>query len=332
MSLAATAGLGVAMVAALALVMVGLYLLGVSYGAPLALLGIYLPAYRFAFNERGKKSTWNAEFMAVLSCGSSLVLLAPVLSWPSPVLGIPLLLFVGQFLATPLICHPMCGGIVVSVPLGVCIGALSWHLGVCRVAAFAAHWGVPSANAHKLVLALAAIFFVQVFVCCGRVAGPANFHRVLVPLLAGVYCSTGCASMLPASCGLTLEALLKEAPCAVDLSSSSGPLCCLTLWLLTSGLGFFAHAYTTARKEKKQERNGNGSLVKGLLPESNDEPRAMDRPSMEDTTERFGTIVRAIQDESFDLSTLDDTARGIVEVCRKDEEERYRLMFGGGLL
>jgi hypothetical protein len=228
----------------------------------------------------------------------------------------------------------MCGGIVVAVPLGVCIGALSWHLGVCRVAAFAAHWGVPSANAHKLVLALAAVLFVQVFVCCGRVAGPANFHRVLVPLLAGVYCSTGCASFLPAACGLTLEALLKEAPCAVDWSSSSGPLGCLTLWLLTSGLGMVAHAYTTARREKKQARNGNGngSLVKGLLPESNDEPRAMDRPSMEDTQERFATIVRAIQDESFDLSTLDDTARGIVEVCRKDEEERYRLMFGGGLL
>jgi hypothetical protein len=232
----------------------------------------------------------------------------------------------------------MCGGLVVSVPVGACLGALAWHLGLCRLAAFADSWGVASSDLHSLALALSGILFVQVFVCWGRVAGPANFHRVLVPLLAGLYCAVGCGSLLPAAYGygLGLEALMAEAPCAhLDSAAGySGPLCFLAVLVAATAAGVVAHTRALARKVKQaQEKNGNGTqdLVQGLLPASG-EGRAMERPSLDSAEDRFSTIVTAVQDPDFDLSTLDDTARGVVEVCRKDEEEKYRLFFGGGLL
>jgi hypothetical protein len=52
----------------------------------------------------------------------------------------------------------------------------------------------------------------------------------------------------------------------------------------------------------------------------------------QDTTmSRHARICQAIMQKSDDLSWLKEDERSLVEVCRKDEFEAQRMMWGGGL-
>jgi len=94
-------------------------------------------------------------------------------------------------------------------------------------------------------------------------------------------------------------------------------------------------ARARAGKQDGGVRPPGGDLVASLLPEADQDDENVERFKKPDNLQntRFQMLVKAIYaDEGADLSHLTENERSIVEICRKDEDERDRLLWGGGLI
>jgi hypothetical protein len=305
-------------------------------------VGIYLATYKLIWWQRGKKGTKYAEITTILTCGCSWALLVPYLAapWLMPYM-VPVLILVGNILG----CFPMFMGAIVSSTVGIYLAGVLWHLGLCQAEPLAYAYGLGGLQGYWLLAFT--LTFVQVFVCWKRVAGIANFHLILVPLLGGLYFALGVASLVPAAYGLWLSQILASKPCSADADGGGAiaTLLFLVPWLVVAAIGVWSKLIWLRRLEKKSQQDeelengdarekakqGRGDLVKAFLPADPEAERSLKNPTKGGAyNERFPLICQAIADGDFSQLTENETL--IAQVCREDGEQRDRLIWGGGLL
>jgi len=284
--------------------------------------------YRLALRTRLRRC---AEVFTTVACGLALALLAPLLPWPPPPFRVPLLAVIGSLLSS---CHPMGTALMVTVSTGAPFGALLWQLGLCRVA--------PDVEfLHPVLLASATLIFVVLFVCTPGIAGPACLMGLLVPALGALLFTLGMSGLAPRAGLLNASALFAEAPCSSEgggaLGGAAAPLAFLGTWLVLAACGAAMQVLMSQRSQGAEADGAGGpggDLVASLLPGREEEGGAnLPRPGDVEGMGRYGLISKAIfADEDADLSHLTDNERQIVAVCRKDEFERDRLLWGGGLI
>lgn len=291
-------------------------------------LGAWLLLYRLPIRGR-----WRPYIEAVTSvlCGVPLAFVAPVFAWPTDV-SMPLLGFIGAVLTS---CSFPARAMVASICIGTALGALLWNLGVCAVAL----------GAHGWVLAGCAASFFVVFVFTPL--GPIGLERFLFPVLGALLFVEGMAPLVGT---LSPGQLFQASSCPAGELAKAGQVTGAA-WLL---LAMCALPFQHFLLRDDAAENGDGDrrqgLVEGLLPNSQGplmeksrrgngdtsgegDPEQGGMPDKEEGLSRLPVLCRAIfADESADLSYLTDHEKKLVEICRKDEFERNRILWGGGLL
>eukprot|EP00930_Biecheleria_cincta_P003035 TRINITY_DN103977_c0_g1_i1.p1 TRINITY_DN103977_c0_g1~~TRINITY_DN103977_c0_g1_i1.p1 ORF type:complete len:303 (+),score=53.18 TRINITY_DN103977_c0_g1_i1:82-990(+) len=293
------------------------------------LCGWWLLFYRFFFLLNPLRL--GAEIMMTILGGASLALLAPCLPWPPPPFGVLTLAIVGVLLSS---CGFFFPAIVLAITLGVGTGGFAWQLGACSVLG-----EVP--YTHGILLTTMSIFMVLLFVCIPGTAGPGPMKVVLAPCLGALLFTVGLAGLLPEfKIGLTPSDLLAEEPCEPGMADGGRRLKGLAAWALLSSCGIATQLVFIKLASRIEDQNGEdkGSLAAHLLPQgsrSEEDGAHIPRPGEcgEEGKKSYSTIAQAISaPEGADLSHLTENERKIVEICRTDEEERDRILWGGGLL
>jgi hypothetical protein len=117
----------------------------------------------------------------------------------------------------------------------------------------------------------------------------------------------------------------------------------LGVWLGSAALGGLLQKVLMTVKCQcwpgRADDEASESLVANLLTVNDNkdsdhvrEGESMTKPELGQMNDRFRIICTAFHDPDMDLSQLTETERKIVEICRKDEFERDRYMWGGGLI
>lgn len=313
--------------------LLGLLVLGVAGAAVFILIahypqevlgvaGIWLLLYRLLGSNLPLRFRPVVEAAASFCAGASLGLLGPLLPWPSPALRLPALAIFGAFLG---LCHFALQSAVASACIGTIVGAFLWQLGICD--AVQAPW------AHAGLLACCAIAFVLVFVF-SPVAPPAR-ERLLLPTLGALLLIEGVSNVSAVGI-LAPGALLEASPRpAADFARGARTG---AAWLALAACGIaFQWLLIPAGPAPEQGKNGGkgGALADPLVPSGKDvEKNGGDGPILNKDAglERHQILCLAmVAPEGTDQSHLTDHERKLVEVCRNDEFERDRVMFGGGL-
>mmetsp|Transcript_5603 Transcript_5603/g.11410 ORF Transcript_5603/g.11410 Transcript_5603/m.11410 type:complete len:295 (-) Transcript_5603:107-991(-) len=294
--------------------------MGEVHDVALLLVGAWLFLYRLPLQTKSFGAI--AEGLTTACCGLSLALLAQLLPWPPPGFRAVLLAVLGVLFA---FCHPAFTAIVVTVPLGIAFGALMWQCGLCSA--------MP--DTHVIVLSAACLAFLVVFVCTPGIAGVQSFRLLQVPSLSALLLTTSVAGLVPSLGALEPRALLLASPCAADGGSARAPLLSLAYWLLATACASGFQLLLAWRARRMGGGGGEGgSLAALLLPgaDADSDPEdGFKRPDM--VNDRFQLLTQAIfADKDADLSHLTENERRLVAVCREDEFERDRLLWGGGLI
>jgi len=297
------------------------------HSTALLLVGCWLLIYRLALRIPHCRPAFEAVTTAC--CGTSLSLLAPLMPFGGMGLRAPFLAGVGILLS---FCHTAFTALVVAVALGAGVSGMLWQLWACAAAEGVSYL-------HPALFFFVCLTFAVLFVCTPGVAGPGSMTVVVLPTLGALLVVVGLSGM---DGGLSPEALLAEAPCPADVAFFTKglgwprtPWECLAAWLALAVLSASLQLLLSAINKGKVEAEiaEKGDLVAHLLPSAQDPdgPARLPRPNQAES--RFGMITQAIYaDEGADLSHLTETERKIVEVCRKDEFERDRILWGGGLI
>mmetsp|Transcript_86847 Transcript_86847/g.218643 ORF Transcript_86847/g.218643 Transcript_86847/m.218643 type:complete len:317 (+) Transcript_86847:112-1062(+) len=314
---------------------------GPIHSAVLIALGFWLLVYRLLLRTACRPV---AERMTTVACGVALALLAPLLPWPPQGFRALSLGLIGVLLSCY---HPACTALIVSASLAMGFGGFLWQLGLCT-ASPEADLGEVGLSGHSLLLSFLTFLFIALFVFVPGVAGPATLILVLVPTLGALLLTVGIFGLWPSAGGLAADSLLAISPCAADLAGgllASPAVMGLAAWLLIAaagiGLQLFLARLARLKAESEEVRGGSatapgGDLVASLLPGSQAQEGGganLPRPTDSDAQSRFGLITKAIfADEGADLSHLTENEQKLVAVCRKDEFERDRILWGGGLI
>jgi len=253
-------------------------------------------------------------------CGVSLALLAPVSVQPAGLSATALALAAFGVLVS--FCHPMFCELMVSVPLGVCIGAFIWQLGSL------------SAEMHGVTLGVTSFLFSCIFVFTPYISGQLTLEFVTLPLLSALLLVVGSADIVQTP-ALDLESLLSAERAAASVPTFEA---WALVWIFALGVQCFL-ARIQLRLRGKVGKDGEnratkGGLVASLLPAGADdrEPDRLSRPEHM-VNDRFQLYVKAIySDEPLDNFDLTEDEKKLVEVCRQDEFTRDRVIWGGGLL
>merc|ERR1712176_434335 len=116
------------------------------------------------------------------------------------------------------------------------------------------------------------------------------------------------------------------------------PMTYFVSWFILSVCGALLQFYLWKRKVNKMaNRDPNAAtdnLADSLLPEANAEGGGAGLTKPQKISGQMSTYTKirdAIHNPEADLSEFSAHEKQIVEACRTDEEERDRLVFGGGL-
>lgn len=303
-------------------------MLAVPHGVAFVAIGTWLLFYRIGLRTRFRRSVENAT---TICAGLTFAVMAPLFSWPPEPYRVVSLALVGVLFSS---CHAFLLTLVLAVSLGVGTGSFLWQLGLCHMLP-----EVLGMSLHPTLLTLVVLLMIVVFGFLPGVAGPETVRHVLVPLVGSLLLVLGLAGLLPDE-GLDTRALLAASPC---LSDSPLAVHSFGVWMLLTLIGvafqrLMARTSPQAAADAAADGNGNNAdLMSALLPGASQEggggaslPRPGDAPGSGD---RFRMICKAIYDEEgTDHSHLTETERKIVEVCQKDEFERDRVLWGGGLI
>lgn len=271
-------------------------------------LGVWLIMVPFF---RKTRCGWWVEVSFRLCLGLGLALLAPWTPWSLAIM-VPVLSILGVCTAT---CHWVGSSLVTSLCCGSALGGMFWQAALCEYVD--AWW-------HGWVMAFSTLIFTVIFTC--TTVGPVLFLPLILPSMAAMLITAGVAGLqVSPMFDFQPEQLFASAPCAAEegmvAAHFAGFWFCLTLvamatWRLAAVLF------------RDKDADGQGSLVSSLLPDGDDS--LMPRPGT--TENRHLVITRAIYaPEGDDLSHLTENEKKLVEICRKDPEERDRVLFGGGL-
>lgn len=258
-----------------------------------------------------------AEILTTFCCGLSLALLAPLCVQPAGLSALVLAVF-GVLVS---FCHPMLTALMVSVPLGMCIGAFIWQLSSL------------SPEMHGITLGVTSFLFSCLFVCTPYISGQLTLEFLTLPLLSALMLVVGSADLVPGINALNLESLLSAETAAASVQTFEA---WAFVWIISLGIQCFLVRIQIRNRsgEDGGQKGASGSLVASLLPAGADDrgPDKLTRPEHM-VNDRFQLLVRAIEsDEPLDNFDLTEDERKLVEVCRQDEFERDRVIWGGGLI
>jgi len=260
-----------------------------------------------------------AEILTTFCCGLSLALLAPLCVQPAGLSALVLAVF-GVLVS---FCHPMLTALMVSVPLGMCIGAFIWQLSSL------------SPEMHGITLGVTSFLFSCLFVCTPYISGQLTLEFLTLPLLSALMLVVGSADLVPGINALNLESLLSAETAAASVHTFE---VWVLVWIFALGVQCFLARIQLRLRGKSSQDGGNrppaGGLVASLLPAGADDrgPEKLARPEHM-ANDRFQIYVKAIHsDEPLDNFDLTEDEKKLVEVCRQDEFERDRVIWGGGLL
>eukprot|EP00448_Togula_jolla_P010890 CAMPEP_0170611060 /NCGR_PEP_ID=MMETSP0224-20130122/22990_1 /TAXON_ID=285029 /ORGANISM="Togula jolla, Strain CCCM 725" /LENGTH=218 /DNA_ID=CAMNT_0010936475 /DNA_START=250 /DNA_END=906 /DNA_ORIENTATION=+ len=209
--------------------------------------------------------------------------------------------------------------------LGAGLGALLWRLGGCSAAS-----SLEAGDLHAEVLGVFALIFVGAF--CATPIGPIVFERIMLPLLGALLFTVGISGLVPLIGSLTGDALLADA-CDNSGSEMSPALIFLGIWLLVALFGILYKAILLRPPPSESGSGPGGSLIASLLPGAADDNGLLSSHKRGEDDSRFQILCKAIlAPEGTDQSHLTANERALVKVCREDEFERDRVLWGGGLL
>lgn len=298
------------------------------YNTTLLVIGAWLLCYRPVLRIPGCRAA--VEAVTTVACGCSLALLAPLLPLVGVGIGAPFLAVIGVALS---FCHAATTALVVALALGAGVSGMAWQLWLCA----ASH---QAYFVHVLLLSLVLLVFSVLFVCTPGCAGSGSLVMALLPTLGALLTVMGTSALVG---GMTPAGLLAEAPCpassgffARGLGWPRTPWECLAAWLGMTALGvcmqLMLSRIAKSSVDAEAATGPGGDLVASLLPGARtDGPPGMPKPGQGD--DRYGILTKAIfADEGADMSHLTENEKKIVEVCRKDEFERDRILWGGGLI
>jgi len=266
-----------------------------------------------------------AEVLTTLLSGATLALLAPCLPWPPPPGSAISLAVAGMLLSS---CHTMFSALLLALTLGVGFAGYAWRLGICN--------GAEVPYLHGAILSLMSVVFVVVFVCTPAIAGPFTMKVALAPCLGALLLSCGVAGLVAPEVkfALTAPELLSEEGCQPlhALSTRS-----FGVWLAISLAGILLQLMFLRLQSPGDSNAERGRLHEQLLPDAGDDEEAAGKATVprpgEGGSERYTMLREAIDaPEGADLSHLSEMDRKIVEICRKDEFEKDRVLWGGGLI
>lgn len=309
----------------------------------LVVLGAWMLIYRVFIRTRAR--FW-VELSICFCVGLSSTLLAQ-----GSYLWVGVIGFIGAVLGTA---HQMvCAG-VACITIGTSIACMVWHLGLCSTAAAMAetsYWGgVFQSFMHPFLMTLVSIVLIGLFVCSPFFGGPLIMERLLLPLLAGLLITVGIAGLRPEIGGLSPTALFEAAPCGGEVTLHAPAMECLEAWLAVAVIGalFQVVLLQAPAEQMKALRQSEGekehSLTKKLLPEGADSTGGIrdnigivSQEDVDGLDASFGDLTKAFYvDEGPELDALlakmNPNQQKIVEVCRVDEFERDRIVWGGGLV
>lgn len=297
------------------------------HSALLLSMGVWLLFYRLALRTPLRPQ---AELLTTALTGMSLSILAPLPLVPYAPEG-PSAVILG-LLGLLLSCvHSSMTALVACLIAGLSLGAGLWQVKLCEM--------LPGSlwifGVHGLVLNFVTLLFLMVFWCFPGVAGPTSFTVVVVPLLGSLLVALGLAGLVPDLQGLSPHGFFAAVPCSagaegLPAARSAG----LMLALFAVGVVFQLLLSRISSGGAQKKRRPGGDMLTSLLPEAGEEdgpPSGVARKP--DPDNRFQIIVRAIYaEDGADQSHLSEHEKALVEVCRNDEFERDRVVWGGGLI
>lgn len=278
--------------------------------AILVCLGTWLIFYRCFIRTRCR--FW-VEIGTQVACGASVVLLSSMATdlptWAATVLLMLFGMIFGICQATSALC--------VCISMGSFLGGVIWQLGLKD--------SLP--EYHDVFMASCCFAFSLIF--CATPIGPAVFEGMLVPSTGAMMLTAAVIDAIPACGGIELATLL-----GAEASDSDGgnPLMNLLAFLGVA-------SYSTMMQLLMMRPAGNGGgpgagMFAKLLPAGGTEGGLIPRPENFEADGRFKRICKAIYADEGDpiFAALTEDERALVDCCRKDEFERDRVIWGGGLL
>lgn len=323
--------------AALSAVAGVLYVIHLFPQEALGVFGVWLLVYRFVgrwLTNQDSRERALVETVTSVTTGVSLALLTPLFSWPSLAYRFQFLALIGGLFS---FCSVWLTSVVASVIIGTSFGALSWQLGLCMEASWA----------HCGLLTSCAAVFVVVFSLHPRM-GPAFLQWLLI-LLATLLCVESIGPVIPSVSVLTIEELFEVGSCPAEEELTQKAQVTGLAWLLLATLSGCFH-WITSRSGSPKDGCENPDLVDSLLTAgasaaagsssnagsgSNDNPDPdgmFNCPNKDGALNRHPVLIKAMfMPEGTDQSHLTDHEKALVEICRKNEDERNRVLYGGGL-
>lgn len=317
----------VGMLAVVALSVVASLFLGAAQFPQEALVffGIWLLFYRVLIRSR-----WGpiVQIMTSAISGASLVLLAPLLAWPSVAYRFPVLALLGGLFAA---CSFRVSLVVACSVIGIAWTALMWPLGLCKMFGTGPAAILPMSHGH--VLLGGAALFVLVFTYSALAANA--LERVLFPTLGALLFVQGLGSRV----GLLSPALLLDSDACPGAELPRADPATALAWLLLAVSGMAFQRFMLQAPEADEDGKEKGTMVECLLPGGSATSAGIQgvigdkNAEMGGNMERQPVLCTAIfAPEGTDQSHLTAHEKKIVAICRKDEFERDRILFGGGLI
>lgn len=260
-----------------------------------------------------------AEMFLNMCNGLSLILAAPLLTFLDEEYRVPVVAVIGILLST---CHNFVALFVATFSLGAVLGAVVWQLGLCQAGA---DW-----NLHPLVLTLMVIISFVANACTPLAKAQSGTGTPFwVPVLGALMLTWG---------ALNPQALW-DVDCVADLGDINGiPLQFLGGWVCLTICGIVLQVVLMRRMKAAVQNGEDGTLADSLLPGKTAEgggaglKDGLNPKNASSTMEGYAKLRNAIFDETTDMSNFSDNEKQIVMVCRTDEFERDRLLWGGGLI
>mmetsp|Transcript_37895 Transcript_37895/g.57142 ORF Transcript_37895/g.57142 Transcript_37895/m.57142 type:complete len:300 (-) Transcript_37895:190-1089(-) len=286
-------------------------------------IGVWLYLYRTVLQTRIKPFV---ERTTTFCAGVALTLIAPTMPLFSGYVAVGILAAIGMLFGWA---HPALTALVVSFNLSFATGGLAWNLGLCGT--IPEDGFLAEMPWHPLLLSTLLLIVAPLLTCVPGTAGPLTLIMVAVPLQASLLLTVGLQGLLDFG-GLSATELFQEAPCG----EPSAALRTLGVWAALGVCNIIFQLLMAKRARAQAEEDAQkpgGGLVASLLPNT-DEVEGPSMPSMPQSNDRFQLITKAIfsQTPIEDLEDLTETERKLVKICREDEFERDRVLWGGGLI
>jgi hypothetical protein len=256
-----------------------------------------------------------------LVCGSSLATLAPMCGLPVLVMAA-----IGIIIVCTHYCHPhgfllMC--LLNGVVIGMCLVCTFWHGGLAQLQ--------PQSEGAFVAISCVTCIVLTCIILHFYTRGYEVHERVLNPVLGSMLLSMGISGLVPKLGAMKFAELMAPFPSTYSVGAWKflglwAALCCVSLplqyWMMKDALN------------PKQKMKNFDELASRLVhPEASTTQEDVAK-KLEDGAIGGRHLILCdafYAPEDADMSHLTEHEKQLVAICRKDEFERDRIMFLGGL-